>query len=364
MRLVERLAQDVRRCGPGDRAALVAFQEAMFGPEARQCRADYAAWLFERNPHRGADGLDLWILERGGEVVGQQAAMPVQIQAGGSALSGEWAIDLIVRPEWRMRGAGPALSAAQQASTGLSLALGVSEPAYKAFLSAGWSDLGRLPFFVRPLDAARLAAGRTLPAWAETLAGVVPRAALEGAAWAAARILGPLGGTHLEPLEAFDERADEVWRSARTRHALLAVRDLPWLRWRYDDPVHRQRYRRWLLVRRGRPVAWAVTRLERWNELPVGRVVDYLCPRGLLLPLFASAVDALRREGAVAVFHEALDEAAEQLLPALGFVRGPSQTRFMLHAQPDSPISGLQLARPERWFVTSGDADLELRGGG
>lgn len=360
MSYAERLRRSVRRFTPEDRPELEAFQREMFGFEARQSRRDYFEWLYEANPSVPQGELPLWILERQGKVVGQQGGIPVPLRIDGRTYSGQWAVDLMVRPEWRMRGVGPALSSAHVEGCDVALALSVSDDAYKAFLSDGWTDMGKLPFFVRPLDAKRLLTERGAPWWLMELTRMAPRGVVGATAWAMSRVLERVSGSHLETVEAFDERVDALWAGAAADYPIAVRRDLAQLRWRFDVGAHRDRYHRFYLTHRDELVGYVVTRVEKWHGLPMGRIVDHFSPMRWTAPLLGEVVEALHAQGVVAVFYEGLDVRAERALRALGFLPGPSITRFMFKARAPLPVDGAWLANPENWLVTDGDADREL----
>ncbi|MBF0375522.1 MAG: GNAT family N-acetyltransferase, partial [Alphaproteobacteria bacterium] len=141
----------VARVGPADLDDLRAFQRRHFGPDSRQADEAAFAWRFERHPLRGPDGPDLWIARREGQVVGQQAILPFPLRVGDGERRAAWAIDLMVAPEWRLCGVGPALYGEVQQSEATLCGLGVSDDALPAFRRAGWLDLDRVPRWLRLL---------------------------------------------------------------------------------------------------------------------------------------------------------------------------------------------------------------------
>ncbi len=120
---------EVRRFKPDDREALVAFQRACFGPDARQTDPAWLRWAYEDTPWRAAEGPALWICRAGDVIVGQQGALPFRLKAGDGEYDAAWPVDLMVAPEWRMKLAGPALSEAQIASGDIAVGLNVSDSA-------------------------------------------------------------------------------------------------------------------------------------------------------------------------------------------------------------------------------------------
>lgn len=362
MSYLERLAKSVRRYQPEDREMVDSFQLDMFGPDARQTRPAYFDWLYGSNPDMHGEDRPLWILDRKGKVVGQQGAMPVELQVDGHMHEAQWALDLMVRPEWRMRGAGPLLSDAMLESADLTMAVGVSEEASKAFVSAGWVDMGRLPLFVRPLRASCLLADRGAPWWLIELVKKTPQEAIGASAWAVSRVLETVSGTHLEPIAAFDSRVDDLWTRACEDYPIAVRRDSTYLKWRFDHPAHAGRYRRFYLVRGEQVLGYVVTRVGVWHEMPVGHIVDHFSPMRWTAPLLGEAVEQLHTQEVAAVFYEGLDHRAELALHALGFLTGPALTTFMLKASRELSVTDEWLRDPKHWFVTGGDADRDFGG--
>lgn len=342
----------VARCQPGDREDLHAFQRQMFGPASRQ--ADHAAfaWRFERHPLRGPDGPDLWIARRDGQVVGQQCALPMLLRVGPRERRAAWAIDLMVAPPWRLRGVGPALYGAVRDSETILCGLGVSEDARPALRRAGWLDLGRVPRWLRllrPLEPGQ----RLLGTWMAggRLAGLSRFAApllegLDAVLWATARA----AGTRFEAIAAFDRRVDALWPLAARHYPVIARRDFAHLAWRYDDSPQAAAYRRFVLLRGGTLLGWAVLRHER----EVAVLVDHLCEPRWQGALFVHCLAEARRQGATALACLALPRGTQAVLRSLGFVRRPGP-RLVVSADEEIAL----LSRPGNWFVTEGDSDID-----
>lgn len=363
MTLAERRRGAVDRYAPADRPALEAMQRQTFGAQAIQLDRDHFRWLFEEPPGRDAEGPQLWVCRRQGAIVGQQGGIPFALKAGDRICRASWAVDLMVAPAWRLRGVGPALSEAQAASCEVAVALGASEAAFKAYRRAGWIDLGTVPLYLRMLDATRCLkgrsqAGRRLMAAAAVAAGPL----LTGTAWAAAG-LARLAGTRLEAVAAFDERVDALWEAVAGRYPVLARRDRQYLRWRFETAPKAMRHHTFYLLRHGEPKGYLVLRLERGRSETVAVVVDYLARPGWMAALFAHAVEAARRLGAIAVACRTLNAPGHRALTALGFVclrNGiTAPARMLVHPGPGD-LAGL-IASPANWFVTAADADIGLK---
>src|SRR5688500_7512731 len=160
-----------------------------FGERSRQADDAFYEWLFERNPHRDAAGPSLWLCKRDGAVVGQQGGIPFALKVGDDEYRAAWVIDLMVHPEWRLRGVAPALFSAFRESVDVAVGLGVEDNVYRTFLRAGWKEIDTMTLDVRPLDlracAEALGKGKALARWA-------PRTLFTGTARAVGALSGAL----------------------------------------------------------------------------------------------------------------------------------------------------------------------------
>ena len=353
-----------------DRDEWIAFQARSHGDGARQADPAWLAWL-ALNPDLDGGPLRAWICRRNGAVVGSQGSIPYRLKDGDRLQAASWAVDLMVDPEWRLRGVGPALTEAQTAGDGLVTALSISEAAYRAYLRGGWCDLGDIPNYVRPRDVdwsvrqaglhgARAGAARAVayPALAVTRLG--------------SALAGRITGTHLERIGRFDERVDRVWASAARGYPVIAARDLRALSWRFDavpDADHDSRY---YLMRGGRIRGYVVTRTEPWRDGHVLAIVDFLAAPGWVLPLLGHVVALEEARAAVAVTCRALLPGSDLAFRAAGFIRVAADARSgPLDRATGTPLrfmvfKGDREARPahdrSQWFVTAGDSDFRWGG--
>jgi GNAT superfamily N-acetyltransferase len=358
MTYVERLRQQIRKYAPQDRPALIEFQREVFGPQALQLDESRFTWLFEENPSKRPEGPQIWVCKRDGQVVGQQAGMPFRLRVGSEYMDASWAIDLMVHPRWRLRGVGPMLTKTFVASNDVTVALGISDEAYKAFLRAGWTDAGAVCMYVRPIHLGRLieahSSHRRLLRYASTCAR--PLLLLADAMCAArARRMGVV----LRPIERFDHQVDVLWNAVEGLQPVLAERSLRSLRWRFDAPSVRERYQRFYLLVRERVQGYAVVRMGVRYGAPAGIIVDYLGAPEHQATLLACCVEYFREKGAAAVYCGTVNHAGRFAFRSLGFVRRPSGIRFMVAlGNVESPLQEAVLDS-RNWFVTAADSDQD-----
>jgi hypothetical protein len=378
----ERFRAGIVRAGLDDHDELHTFRLHAFGSGTRQVDRARQAWL-DANPCAGPDGPGLWICRRGGAIVGQQAEIPLDLQVGRDRRRAAWAVDLMVDQAWQLRGIGPGLIATQMAEHTIALGLNLSDKGFAAYTKTGWTDLGIVPVYVRPLDARKaLAAAPVSRRW-RRLAPVAGPTLRTADALAAGTLRST--GTRLVPVNRLDERVDAVWAAAADHYPVLVRRDLSALAWRIDQRPDRDRLQRFYLMRRNRPLGYVVLRPTTWQgppdrslysltsgvaqsperrDLPVVQVVDYLAPPRWVTSLMLAAGRAARRSGAVAMVVKTRNASADRRLRAAGFMRRDQVTatdmpiRFMAHCTDEAGICAL-VTDPDSWFVTAADSDLE-----
>ncbi len=356
MTYATKLREHITRYAPADRPALIRFQREMFGADARQLDEEHFEWLFERNPYRRPGGPQMWVYRHNGEIVGQQGGIPFELKVGREYHRASWAIDLMVHPRWRLRGVGPALSETYVASNEITIGLGLSDSAYKAFLRAGWTDMGLIPLYVRPLDVRRMLEGR-LPGRGRLHLLGSAATPLVRTADALCEAYARCRGVRIQLVDRFDEAVDALWAEVCDGCAVIARRDFRALRWRFDTLVNRDRYERLYLLRGDRLRGYAVVRSGMRHDAPVGVIIDYLCTPEWIRPLFARCVAYLRNAGAAAIYCTTLCRAAGKSMRTLGFIRRKSGLRLMIRpSEPSHPLCEMAL-NARNWFITTADSD-------
>jgi GNAT superfamily N-acetyltransferase len=360
MKVSERYKVGITRYQPGDADELEEFQLEHFGEGSRQVDPARRDWLFHRNPCMDPEGPSLWICRRNGTVVGQEAEIPFDLRIGRDERRAAWAVDLMVDPDWRIKGVGPGLMATMVDQRPISLGLNLSDKGLVAFTRGGWKDMGVVPVYIRPLDAAKAMTVAPVPAKVRKLAPVIGPGlrVADGLAGGALRV----AGARLEPVDRFDSRLDEVWAASADHYPVLSHRDLAATGWRLDQRPDADNLRRYYLVRRGTAVGYVVLRPTTSKDQPVVVVADYLAPPRWVPALLLAAGHAARRDGAVAMVVKTRNEQADRGLKAAGFLRrehGNDPPIKMVVRCEDEPGICALVYEPDNWFVTSADSDLE-----
>lgn len=360
MTVPARFKAGIEPATPDDAADLAAFQRATFGADGRQLDPARAEWLFERNPHRIDERSGVWICRRKGEIVGQQAEIAFRLVAGGQELPAAWAIDLMVAPEWRIRGVGPGLMATHSELRSTVAGLTQNEDAVNIYRRAGWAEVGTVPVYMRPLDVPELSRRAPFAARLRRVAPVlqVGLRAVDLAISGAAR----LAGLRLVPVDRFDERVDEVWERAAPDYPVLAKRDAATVSWQFDQRPEAAEFHRFYLVRGAKVLGYvALQRTGHWEGFSMA-VIDFLAPARWVAPMLTLAARWARRQGAFVLMCRTVCKPAERSLKAAGFLpRGLAAAlplRMFVHTTvPDDAVRAA-VGAPDSWFLTAADADL------
>ena len=351
-----RLAADIHRTTLEERADVLDFRARMYGVRSAFADPAWVRWLYDEVPTRRARPA-LWVFRRAGTIHGQIGAILTRVRAGDVERDLAWALDLMISPEQRMRGAGAVLPKAARDASDMLGGTEVSEAARKAFARAGWQDHGSLPRWVRPVRGAFVRARSDVP-----LARLLGRGLGAGARALSAIRVARSRGRRLVSIAAFDDRADRVWQNAGARWPVIVRRDRAWLAWRWDACPDRRGARAFYMERRGEVLGWVVLRTGEERGLRAGYIVDLLCAPEELQWLLALSVDALSKMDVDAVYCLFRAPGVEPALAANGFFRRESGFAMMTYSAPTvEDETRALLGDPSQWFVTSGDSDLDRR---
>jgi GNAT superfamily N-acetyltransferase len=346
----ERLRRAISPATPADRAELLEFRRRMYGRESAYADPAWVRWLFDERRDNG-----LWIWRHGGRIEGQQGAIRTSLCVAGEERSLSWGIDLMVSPEHRKRGVGAVLPEVLAEGAEILAGTEVSEAAQRALERAGWSTLGTIPQWVRPVEPSRFLSER-LGVRVGRVASAPLRVALDAmvTVGALARL-----GHRLVPLASFDTRADDVWSRCSREWPIVARRDRQWLAWRWDACPRREGLRALWLERRGETVGWVVVRTQEHKGVRAAFVVDFLCPPADVSALFGLVVAELRKEPIDAVYCLLLAPGVERAMLGNGFVRRDSKLVTMVWAPSVPARLRARLVDRSQWFLTAGDSDLD-----
>jgi ribosomal protein S18 acetylase RimI-like enzyme len=208
-----------------DKDKLLVFLREAYAENPRMSDAQFWEWHFLENPHVEQDNLPVWIAKSGELIVGQLAAIPVELKVGDEQKRAMWILDLIVHEDFRRRGIAKRLVRKSEEFCPLGLGVNTMQQHAPALLqSLGWKIVRKIPRYAKLLFP-----GNVLP----QVSRIDPlrRAINFLSAPLRPTFRETIGGARI--IERFDSRFDELWREASEQFTCAVTRDSLFLEWMY-----------------------------------------------------------------------------------------------------------------------------------
>jgi hypothetical protein len=325
------------------------------------------------------------IVLEGGRVIGYCGSIPQRLWDGVAEHPAYWVKGLMVLPEYQGGPIGFLVVKELAKHVPRATNLVVAPAARRLFGALGWTDLGAVANYVRPLRAARAARrldvaglGLGLPRWVTAGMRVAQRTGLAGLAGVAGVAFDLVATATRRAAARFTTRCaldmpdrdelDDVWRAARGGLAAGPVRDGTYLRSRFgvtsseasDAPYT------FVTARDGaRLVGAAVVRRPKATTDPrlrgirVATVSDILFPperADIGLAVLHGVEQAARAAGGDAILCTTSHRALARLLRRQAYVRLPGNVHFLLRDATAAPRWPRDL---QAWWLARGDGDAD-----
>jgi GNAT superfamily N-acetyltransferase len=351
--LVSSVAIDRR--GPEDAEQLFALYRDVFGEALVESSRHRWRWQYLENPHTGSEGPAIWVARDEAGPLGQYASMPVRLWWGGREVRSSWGMDVFLRPEARGRGIGARLFTAWSDHVEVALGLGLTPSSYGLFKKLQYADVGPVPFYVRVLDAGKVAR-RRLGGVLGTLAGPLLGAGLG--------LLRPEGrhpesaAVEVRGATGFGPEYDTLWERVRESYRMCVRRDAAYLDWKYRRCPNRE-YRVREARREGELVGFCVTREDDYRGLRLGWLLDVFADArdaATRDALIGDALEGFRAGGVARAQAFSLHAGLGADLSRRGFRRGESPMQFCVRSRVESEGVFEHLGD---WHVVFGDSDMD-----
>lgn len=317
-------------------------------------------WLNEEYPLRRNGELPAWVCLRKGEIVGHFGTLPAVAVVQGWDIPICWARDLIVAPEARQHGVGPFLvmTAIKTLQCPL-LVAGMNKQSYALFRQLGFEDGGRIPLYVKVLRPSQL--HEVIPG--RSFKNKAVRGALRTAQFLANRLVSPGPTLSVAPLDQFNDQFDQWWASIENAFQYVVRRTSATMAWRYlHHPAHKYHIG---AARSGSSVRGIIVMRHGWSRgVPAGFITEILAQ-----PNDSDAIDSLisyaqqyfaglAEKRLVFLRCGSLHKMIEKRLLRAGFLPVASPLRWMGASPPGVASLDIDKFR-QRWFLNSGDSDLD-----
>ncbi len=336
----------IRAAGPSDGPAILGLVKRSLGEGQIPRDPVYWSWKHERNPFGPSAIL---VAEADGRLVGLRVFLRWRWAAGGRQVDAVRAVDTATHPEWQGRGIFSRLTLAlveQMTQEGVALVFNTpNQKSGPGYLKMGWSAVGRMAMWVRPMRPLRL-----VGAWLRPERAAKSDHPGRGAA---ADFASP--GALLDQAGA----ADLLARSVGVDRRLVTALTPAYLQWRYVDVPAFEYHAAWTF--RGGEGAAVVFRFKRQGSLRELRLCEVMAaPSAESIRLGARLVrDIVRRaEADYASAMGARGAPEQRVLVLAGFLPIP-RTAPLLTARPlcrdGVEIDPLQAAS---WRLSIGTLEL------
>ncbi len=350
---------------PEDLSETVEMTQEYYG-ESWVSDLEFLRWQYEANP-AGPAIAHLARDTDNGRLAGQYVVIPMRLQAVGDSVRGLLSLNTLTREAYWGQGVFTGLARAvlqDCQDQGFGLCYGFPNPkSYHGLVrTLGFTDLGRVPLLLRPLNVRSLVRSR-FGAFAGLIAspaGIFYRLReRSNSAWE----VRPLVVSDLGDVETF-------WSRVRGKYPIMGVRDEKYFRWRYFDVPLREYLVYGIYSKGGADLlGYVVGRYTEVEGLRAGMVVDMLVIEGLprsagklLLTVLLSDLAARGASTAGSLMLSHTEES--RILRANGFLRCPRALEpqpfpfCYLRLTTDEKGGPDPLANLEQWFLTMGDYDV------
>ncbi|HEV8305280.1 MAG TPA: hypothetical protein VGQ25_09985 [Gemmatimonadales bacterium] len=371
--------------------AIAAFYRATWSPDATAesvlaARRQAAA----QNPVAPGEAPPLALVLDGSRVIACCGSMPQRLWDGVAEHPAYCVKGLMVLPEYRNGPIGFLVGKALAEQLTRATVLVVAPAARRLFSALGYTDLGAVTNFVRPLRPGTLAQrldvaalGVRLPRWLAFGVRLAQRARVAGLAGGAAGVGLDLAAAVTRRAAArfitactveppAREELDRVWRSAREAIVASPVRDGRYLRWRYGatgegggTTAVENRYA-FITARDGTRLVGVAVLLQpraisdpRLRGVRVATISDIVFPperADVGLAVLAAVERAARSAGADAILATTSHGALARLLRRQAYAALPGNVHLFLHDATGPARWPRDLAS---WWLARGDGEAD-----
>jgi GNAT superfamily N-acetyltransferase len=341
-----------------EKDALLSFLRIAYPDDPRQSDTRFWEWHYLESPYVTPDNMPIWIAKDGEEVVGQMAAIPVELKIGEVQRRAIWILDFVVRPDYRRRGLGKRLVLAAEEFCPVRLGIATDAQHSPAILkSLGWAMLGKIPRYNRllfPGNAIR------------EISRFKPLRQLVNIVYAPLRprLTGRSSSRSatLQVVEQFDSSFDALWRESSAQWPCVVVRDSGMLRWQFSQQPGKK-FEALGLYEKERLVGYVVLFVRKHDAhgvLPKAAITD-LCyhpdrPVEIIDELLQGALQLAVRRRVGALVTDVTDPLVEERLRRFGFWRTKNPQQFMVKSADHQDL----LYDSSNWFLTRGDSDTSI----
>ena len=343
-----------------EREALLAFLRVAYPDEPRKSDPAYWNWHYLENPYTSRDDIPLWIAKSAEQIVGQLAAIPIELKVGERRKRAIWVIDLIVHRDFRGHKLGERLFLKAAESFDTMIALGMNEKSTPILQRLNWTPLGgvnRYQLLLYPGNAVREVASRKPVREFINLCYTPFRPRLSRLSRA-----GSGTTTTVREITTLDASFDALWQNACSQWPCAVVRESRFLEWQFMRQPGKK-FDVLGLYEREQLVGYAVMffrKAEGNGVLPKASIADLCYDSSSSLDvvdeLLKGALRLALERRAGSLVTDVLDPHVEERLRRFGFWQIKASPRFMASSTEDHDL----VYNASNWFLTRADSDVSI----
>ena len=351
------IKQNISRYEEKDYADMFSFYREVWPDNQLHLDEKIWEWKFLQNPNNPDPSPPLWIYKRDGKIKGQIASIPFLLKVKDRYIPASWGIDLIVSEEYRMKGLGPLLAGKVCENTGIFIALGVTEDAYRMFRRMQLIEMKKLTRYVYVLNYKPYLKGNLRQISSNLLSPFVHF--IKSAGSAGKRRAG-INNITMEKLDGLDDRITVFWEKVSVDYDFAARRDASYLTWRYLKNPYRK-YDIFELRLDREMLAYCITRIDYEKNVRVGYIVDFLAKKKDINTMLLRALKYFKEMKVDSIVCDVINRDIEETLTEFGFSERESARDLMLKINRPGVDASL-ITEKNNWFVTRGDSDMDYTG--
>jgi len=331
--------------------ALADFRMSEFGVRSLQQIPDFNRWLYRKN----SANVRYYCFD-GGQVVGHQAAMGVDLKLAGRTVKAAYAIDLKVRADWKMKGLAVAMTGALMNRFDILIALGVSDDAYKMFKRQGWQDLGCLNFYIKPMTpkgAERNNTSSSLSSWWRNGTAFFLSKVADISVNNLAR------RANVKALDSFTREHEALCEALYGQHSNQIKRSEHYLNWRFCEFPGKNPYRIFeYRLKNQNLVGFMIVKECHWHGKKALVVVELQAYSEHIRTLVNESIQMAKSKSVDVLLYQCIDSNLEKRLKRSLFYQRPYGDRFLVYCEQEELIP--MVCDISNWQVSYSESDMDF----
>jgi hypothetical protein len=315
-------------------------------------------WKFRDNPASKDPSEWIVVAERDGRVIGHYTSLAMEMKYGNRVITAGQPVDTIIDPSAKagIKLIGKLYDLHVKHNNGIAL-FGFGFPNEAAYMVGkrflGYKDLGEMIQLFKRLSM-RTAFKRRFkrcPAWIISLFHNLSKVFY----WFIITVKSTDKCVVVKTVDAFDERINGFWNMVKNRYEITAVRNLPYLNWRYKNG----RYKIFIGEENEEFVGYAVTKVEDCGDARVGYIMDILSRDDKIYPLLSGCLKFFIEQGVDYILCGLLrGDPLDMQLKRIGFKEHKEIKPIHVVVTPlTSEVDMEYLLNQKNWHLTYGDTD-------